>query len=103
MGEVAERSEDGEGIIGCKTLSVTYGDSSPKGQAKGVYAFWREKWSVSVPIRSIRCFMTAHQSGGAILFKNFFERENKSSGCFTLEKIRDTIHFTIQIVEGESL
>ena len=37
------------------------------------------------------------------LFKNFFVRENKSSGCFTLEKIRDTIHFTIQIVEGESL
>lgn len=40
---------------------------------------------------------------GDFLFKNFFERENKSSGCFTLEKIRDTIHFTIQIVEGESL
>jgi hypothetical protein len=39
MGEVAERSEDGEGILGCKALSVTYGDSSPKGQAKGVYAF----------------------------------------------------------------
>ena len=37
------------------------------------------------------------------LFKNFFVRENKSSGCFTLEKIRDTIYFTIQIVEGESL
>ncbi len=37
------------------------------------------------------------------LFKNFFVRENKLSGCFTLEKIRDTIHFTIQIVEGESL
>ena len=66
MGEVAERSEDGEGILGCKALSVTYGDSSPKGRAKGVYAFWREKWSVSVPIRSIRCFMTAHQSGGTI-------------------------------------
>ena len=36
MGEVAERSEDGEGILGCKALSVTYGDSSPKEQAKGV-------------------------------------------------------------------
>ena len=32
MGEVAERSEDGEGILGCKALSVTYGDSSPKGR-----------------------------------------------------------------------
>ena len=37
MGEVAERSEDGEGILGCKTLSVTCGDSSPKGRAKGLY------------------------------------------------------------------
>ena len=35
MGEVAERSEDGEGILGCNTLSVTCGDSSPKGGAKG--------------------------------------------------------------------
>ncbi len=36
MGEVAERSEDGEGIPGCKTLSVTFGDSSPKGGAQRV-------------------------------------------------------------------
>ena len=34
LGEVAKRSEDGEGKPGCKTLSVTYGDSSPKGRAK---------------------------------------------------------------------
>ena len=43
MGEVAERSEDGEGILGCNALSVTFGDSSPKGGAKGlyhVYAFY---------------------------------------------------------------
>ena len=37
LGEVAERSEDGEGIPGCDTLSVTFGDSSPRGRAKGVY------------------------------------------------------------------
>ena len=49
LGEVAERSEDGEGkhavrsqmdfIMqeGCKALSVTCGDSSPKGRAKGLY------------------------------------------------------------------
>ena len=37
LGEVAERSEDGEGKPGCKALSVAYGDSSPKGRAKGVY------------------------------------------------------------------
>ena len=37
MGEVAERSEDGEGKLGCNTLSVTFGDSSPRGRAKGLY------------------------------------------------------------------
>ena len=37
LGEVAERSEDGEGKPGCNALSVTFGDSSPKGRAKGVY------------------------------------------------------------------
>ena len=30
LGEVAVRSEDGEGIPGCSTLSVTCGDSSPR-------------------------------------------------------------------------
>ena len=37
LGEVAERSEDGEGKQGCKALSVTFGDSSPRGRAKGLY------------------------------------------------------------------
>ena len=36
LGEVAERSEDGEGKQVCKTLSVTCGDSSPRGRAKGL-------------------------------------------------------------------
>ena len=36
LGEVSERSEDGEGKRGCNTLSVTCGDSSPKGRAKGL-------------------------------------------------------------------
>ena len=35
LGEVDEHSEDGEGKPGCKALSVAYGDSSPKGRAKG--------------------------------------------------------------------
>ena len=35
LGEVSERSEDGEGR--CNALSVTCGDSSPRGRAKGVY------------------------------------------------------------------
>ncbi len=37
LGEVDERSEDGEGKPGRNALSVTFGDSSPKGRAKGVY------------------------------------------------------------------
>ena len=45
LGEVAERSEDGEGkqchsILllkrGRESLSVTYGDSSPRGRAEGL-------------------------------------------------------------------
>ena len=36
MGEVAERS-DGEGTQWGNVLSVTFGDSSPKGRAKGLY------------------------------------------------------------------
>ena len=36
MGEVAERSKAGEGKLGWNALSVTCGDSSPKGGAKGV-------------------------------------------------------------------
>ena len=36
LGEVDERSEDGEGKLGYNALSVTFGDSSPKGRAKGV-------------------------------------------------------------------
>ena len=43
---------------GCKALSVTCGDSSPKGRAKAacnrMYGY--KKWSVSVLIRSINCF-----------------------------------------------
>ena len=58
MGEVAERSEDGEGIPGCKTLSVTFGDSSPKGGAKGrsigrfttTYSIFRRSFLLSRPV-----------------------------------------------------
>ena len=35
LGEVDERSGDGGGTQDCKALSVTFGDSSPKGRAKG--------------------------------------------------------------------
>ena len=43
MGEVAERSEDGEGTQGCNALSVTYGDSSPRGRAKGDFYTFRQR------------------------------------------------------------
>ena len=36
LGEAAERSEDGEGKWMRKALSVTFGDSSPRGRAKGL-------------------------------------------------------------------
>ena len=39
---------------GRKALSVTCGDSSPKGEPRHLY--WHKKWSVSVSIRSIHCF-----------------------------------------------
>ena len=44
---------------GRNTLSVTFGDSSPKGRAKGCTPLYK-KWSASVPIRSIHCFMATH-------------------------------------------
>ena len=64
LGEASERSEDGEGKPRCNTLSVTCGDSSPRGRAKGVYPTTYEKWSVSFPIRSIHCFTTTQQTVG---------------------------------------
>ena len=60
----------------CKTLSVTCGDSSPKGRAKGLAPLyivcWHEKWSVSVLIRSIDCFMNTHLR----LLRFFVPRKN---------------------------
>ena len=56
-----------------KTLSVTCGDSSPKGRAKGLHplhSMLHEKWSVSVSIRSIDCFMNTHLTHrGCFLYK----------------------------------
>ena len=52
---------------GCKTLSVTCGDSSPKGRAKASCnrINGHGKWSVSISIRSINCFTnTTLMSGG---------------------------------------
>ena len=36
LGVVSARTDHGEGKRGCNTLSVTCGDSSPKGRTKGL-------------------------------------------------------------------
>jgi len=50
----------------CKTLSVTCGDSSPKGRAKAarnrMYGY--KKWSVSTLIRSKNCFTDTRRTAG---------------------------------------
>ena len=75
---------------GCKTLSVTCGDNSSRGRAKGglrrctggyrrTYSrrgsqggaprsivYWQEKWSISAAIRSTLCFMTTHQTPAGV-------------------------------------
>ena len=88
-------------VKGCRTLSVTYGDSSPRGRAKGLYsivpefydvavgqlsqresqgaapryiACWHEKWSVSVSIRSIHCFTATPQKDCGGLFCEHLRR-----------------------------
>ena len=40
LGEAVERSEDGEGKQGKSPLSATFGDSSPRGRAKGCTLFY---------------------------------------------------------------
>ena len=57
LGEVAERSEDGEGKPGFNTLSVTCGDSSPKGRAKGGTRIFSQKMEriVTDTLRSLFC------------------------------------------------
>ena len=57
LGEVAERCEDGEGKPGCNTLSVTFGDSSPKERAKRMYPHLGTKTEriVTDTLRSLFC------------------------------------------------
>ena len=52
LGEAVERSEDGERFPREKALSVTFGDSSPKGRAKGVaprFIFLRSPGGLPIP------------------------------------------------------
>ena len=66
LGEAAERSEDGEGKRGkpSQSPSVT---ALPEGEPRGCIR-WHEKWSASVPIRSIYCFPATHQRRGVVFY-----------------------------------
>ena len=55
-----------------KTLSVTCGDSSPKGRAKGLAPLYIVCWHETVSIRSIDCFMNTHLR----LLRFFVPRKN---------------------------
>ena len=54
---------------GCKTLSVTCGDSSPKGRAKASCnrMHGHEKWSASVSMRSINCYTDTQRNAASLL------------------------------------
>ena len=56
LGEVSERSEDGEGIR-CKTPSVACGDSSPGGRAKGLHRRERRQKADGL-LQICRCGLT---------------------------------------------
>ena len=59
LGEVAERSEVGEGKLNVPAKP----SQSPAATALPERAKQHENWSVSVPIRSINCFTAIHQIG----------------------------------------
>ena len=67
LGEVDERSEDGEGIPGCNALSVTFGDSSPKGGAKGLHMLEREMERIFTDMLH-HCFTAIQQICAVCLF-----------------------------------
>ena len=76
LGEVAERSEDGEGTLNvtAKTLSVACGDSSPSGRAKeGLceyvqFSKFRKRLLLTAPIqRYSRTNLMLSITGGAYL------------------------------------
>ena len=70
MGEVAERSEDGEGKRGCNTLSVTFGDSSPRGRAKGLHMLARKMERISAD--TLHLLFYDYLSKKLSLFVSFF-------------------------------
>ena len=87
LGEVAERSEDGEGKWGCNALSVTFGDSSPQRGSQG-----------GVPIRSIPCFTTARQKNGTdFVMLRQRKQEKYGADCSFRQKFRKLKNNTLQL------
>ena len=76
LGEVAERSEDGEGKWLRKALSVTFGDSSPKGGAKG-RSIGRFTTTYSIFRRLFHfCFLARYSSGSMTPFASIFSAQS---------------------------
>ena len=70
LGEVAERSEDGEGEPGCNALSVTFGDSSPGGRAKGLHMLERKMERICTD--TLHLLFYDHLSKKLLLSASFF-------------------------------
>ena len=89
LGEVAERSEDGEGKWVRKARSVTFGDSSPRGRAKGLDMLAQEMEHIDTdtlhplllrpPIQSSAahfCFLARYASGSIMPFASIFSAQS---------------------------
>ena len=71
LGEVAERSEDGEGKWVRKALSVTFGDSSPRGRAKGLDMLAQEMEHIDTDTLHPLFLRPPIQSSGAYVISAF--------------------------------
>ena len=71
LGEVAERSEDGEGKWVRKALSVTFGDSSPRGRAKGLDMLAQETEHIDTDTLHPLFLRPPIQSSGAYVISAF--------------------------------
>ena len=71
LGEAAERSEDGEGKRGCNALSVTFGDSSPRGRAKGLDMLAQEMEHIDADTLHPMFLRPPIQSSGAYVISAF--------------------------------
>ena len=90
LGEVAERSEDGEGKWVRKARSVTFGDSSPRGRAKGLDMLAQEMEHIdtdtlhplfygrpfNLPALNYFCFLARYASGSIMPFASIFSAQS---------------------------